>query len=110
MRDPNTSQTLEAQQAAALMVHELAHKLHLAASGAAGQPDRQPHHYPTFTSHGVHHQGPHCSTGVPTGTHLWATEAQEAASCTMWGSLKTITNFCPECQTALRKVDLHRGF
>ncbi len=110
MRDPNTDTILAADSAAALVIHELGHKLHLTATGARGQPDRQPHHYPTFTSHHVHHQGPHCSTGVPSGTPLWQDAAQTASTCTMWGSLKTIRLFCPECKTSLRKVDLSRGF
>jgi hypothetical protein len=110
MRDPNTGGVLSADKATALVIHELGHKLHLAAPGNDGQPDKQPHHYPSFDSHGVKHQGPHCSTGVASGTDLWDKAAQNAASCTMWGNLKGIKVFCSECQTALRKVDLSSGF
>jgi len=110
MRDPNTGAVLAADKATALMIHELGHKLHLAAPGNPGQPDRQPHHYPSFDTQGVKHQGPHCSTGVATGTDLWKPEAHSAASCTMWGALKGVKNFCSECQTSLRKVDLSSGF
>ncbi len=110
MRDPNTDAVLAADRAEALMIHELGHKLHLTAPGDAGQPDAQAHHYPTFTSHGVHHQGPHCSQGVAAGTDLWTDAAHNAASCTMWGALKTVTAYCTECKTTLRKVDLGSGF
>lgn len=109
MRDPNTDAILSSQQAQALMIHELGHKLHLAASGQAGQPDVQPHHYPTGHQ-GVNHVGPHCSHGVPSGTSLNTDAADTAADCTMWGALKTITTFCSECKTSLRKVDLGAGF
>jgi hypothetical protein len=110
MRDPNTDTVLAADQAEALMIHELGHKLHLAAAGDAGQPDRQAHHYPSFNSHGVQHQGPHCSQGVAAGADLWTDAAHDAATCTMWGSLKGITALCNECKTTLRKVDLGGGF
>jgi hypothetical protein len=109
MRDPNTDNILNATKAQALMVHELGHKLHLVAPGVAGQPDRQAHHYPTGQD-GTSHVGPHCSTGVAAGTLLNAPGAHTAASCTMWGALKTITTFCDECKTTLRKVDLGGGF
>jgi hypothetical protein len=109
MRDPNTDGVLSANQAEALMIHELGHKLHLVASGAAGQPDRQPHHYPTGQD-GTSHVGPHCSHGVPAGTSLNTPAATAAADCTMWGALEGFTNFCSECKTSLRKVDLAGGF
>ena len=109
MRDPNTDTVLSATRAEALMVHELGHKLHLAASGAAGQPDVQPHHYPTGHD-GTSHVGPHCSHGVPAGTNLNTRAARDASDCTMWGALKGITVFCSECKTSLRKVDLAGGF
>ncbi len=48
--------------------------------------------------------------GVAAGTDLWADAAHNAASCTMWGALKTITAYCNECKTTLRKVDLGAGF
>lgn len=111
MRDPNTDGILTAARAEALMVHELGHKLHVTARGDAGQPDQQAHHYPSFNAaNGVSHTGPHCSVGVAPGTDLWAAAAHSAATCTMWGALKTITNFCDECKTTLRKVDLGGGF
>jgi hypothetical protein len=109
MRDPNTDTVLSANLAEALMVHELGHKLHLAASGEAGQPDLQPHHYPTGHD-GTTHVGPHCSHGVPAGTNLNTDAAVAAADCTMWGSLEGVTAFCDECKTSLRKVDLAGGF
>jgi hypothetical protein len=69
------------------------------------------HHYPSFNAaNGVSHTGPHCSVGVAAGTDLWTTAAHNAATCTMWGALKTITSFCDECKTTLRKVDLGGGF
>jgi hypothetical protein len=110
MRDPNTGNVLSATQAEALMVHELGHKLHLAASGAAQQPDQQAHHYPSFNTNGVSHMGPHCSQGVAAGTNLWTSAAHTAATCTMWGALKQTTQFCDECKTSLRKVHLGSGF
>lgn len=110
MRDPNTDTILTAARAEALVIHELGHKLHLAASGEGGQPDQQAHHYPSFNTNGVQHQGPHCSVGVPAGTDLWTQAAQTAATCTMWGRLKGITAYCDECKTSLRKVDLSGGF
>jgi hypothetical protein len=111
MRDPNTDAILTAARAEALMVHELGHKLHLTAPGVGGQPDQQAHHYPTFNAaNGVSHMGPHCSVGVAAGTDLWTSAAHTAATCTMWGALKTITTFCDECKTTLRKVDLGGGF
>jgi len=64
----------------------------------------------TFDEHGVRHQGPHCSTGVASGTDLWKPAAQNAATCVMWGSLKTNVAYCPECCTSLRKMDLSAGF
>lgn len=109
MRDPNTNTLLTATRAQALMVHELGHKLHLAAPGVAGQPDQQAHHYPTGHQ-GTSHVGPHCSHGVPSGTLLNTTAASNASDCTMWGALKTLTAFCDECKTSLRKVDLSAGF
>ena len=109
MRDPNTDTVRSAVRAEALIVHELGHKLHLAASGEAGQPDVQPHHYPTRHD-GTNHVGPHCSHGVPAGTNLNTTAARDASDCTMWGALKGITALCSECKTSLRKVDLAGGF
>jgi hypothetical protein len=109
MRDPRSNAVLTATKAEALMVHELGHKLHLVASGESGQPDLQPHHYPTGHD-GTSHVGPHCSHGVPTGTNLNTTPARDAADCTMWGALKGVTLFCSECKTTLRKVDLAGGF
>jgi hypothetical protein len=109
MRDPNTDTVLSPTRAEALMVHELGHKLHLVASGEAGQPDLQPHHYPTRHD-GTTHVGPHCSHGVPAGTRLNTPEARRASDCTMWGALKGVTVFCDECKTSLRKVDLAGGF
>ena len=110
MRDPNTDGILTADQVAALVVHEVAHKLHLASSGSGSLPDVQPHHYPSFSTPRRTHTGPHCSTGVAAGTALDSDAAHTAATCTMWGSLKTIRQFCPECKTSLRKVDLSSGF
>jgi len=110
MRDPNTNGLLTTTKAQALVVHELGHKLHLAASGAANQPDKQSTYYPSFNSHGVKHQGPHCKDGVPSGTALWKKAAHNAASCTMWGSLKGIIKLCDKCKTTLRKVNLSGGF
>jgi hypothetical protein len=110
MRDPNTGNVLTADRAQALMIHELGHKIHLAAPGDAGQPDQQAHHYPSFNTNGVQHTGPHCSHGVPAGTDLWQPAAHSAATCTMWGALKTITTYCDECKTTLRKVNLGAGF
>lgn len=110
MRDPNTNTILAAERARALVIHELGHKLHLVAPGDGGQPDKQKHHYPSFNTNGVQHVGPHCSYGVPTGTSLWLPAAQTAAKCTMWGSLKGVVQFCDECKTSLRKIDIAGGF
>jgi hypothetical protein len=110
MRDPSTDSLLSATRAEALVIHEVGHKLHLTAPGDAGQPDRQANHYPSFNQHGVRHTGPHCKTGVAAGTDLWTDAAHNAASCTMWGSLKGVTAMCDECKTTLRKVDLSGGF
>jgi hypothetical protein len=109
MRDPNSDGILGSREAQALMIHELGHKLHLAASGESGQPDVQPHHYPTGHQ-GVNHVGPHCSHGVASGTNLNTDAAHNASDCTMWGALKDITTFCSECKTSLRKVNLADGF
>ncbi len=109
MLDPNTETVLTATKAEALMIHELGHKLHLAASGESGQPDLQAHHYPTGQD-GTNHVGPHCSHGVPTGTLLNTDAARDASDCTMWGALKGVTLYCSECQTTLRKVNLGGGF
>ena len=110
LRDPNTDSVLASNSALPLLVHELGHKLHLAASGSGDFPDKQPKYYPTFDEHGVRHQGPHCSTGVASGTDLWKPAAHNAATCVMWGSLKTNVAYCPECCTSLRKMDLSAGF
>ncbi len=110
MRDPNSDGILTAEQVAALVIHETAHKLHLTSRGTGNAPDKQPHHYPSFSTALRSHTGPHCSTGVPAGTALDSDAALAAATCTMWGALKTIRAFCPECQTTLRKVDLSTGF
>ena len=106
---PFTKTLLNPTKAAALMIHELGHKLHLASDGSGSLPDKQSHHYPTMTT-APWHQGPHCSTGVPASTALTTAAAQTAATCTMWGFLKTSKVFCPECKTSLRKVDLSAGF
>src|SRR6185503_9131427 len=71
LRDPNTDTVLASNSALPLLVHELGHKLHLTSDGSGQLPDKQPKHYPTFDEHGVRHQGPHCSTGVASGTDLW---------------------------------------
>lgn len=111
MRDPNTNAILAADKASALVIHELAHKLHLSSRGTGNAPDQQPHFYDSFTApNGRAHQGPHCSTGVPSGADLSTDASHTAATCTMWGSLKGIRLFCPECKTTLRKVDLSTGF
>jgi len=117
MRDPNTNSVLASAGALALVVHEVGHKLHLTSDGSGSLPDKQPHHYPSFSSlplpagyTGGMHQGPHCSTGVPAGTNVWDPAAHTAATCTMWGSLKQSAAYCPECLTVLRKVDLSGGF
>jgi hypothetical protein len=117
MRDPNTNGVLASGSALALVMHEVGHKLRLASDGSGDLPDKQPHHYPSFSSlplpsgyTGSMHQGPHCSTGVPAGTNVWDAAADGAATCTMWGKLKGITTYCPECLTVLRKVDLSGGF
>ncbi len=111
MRDPNTNTLLTPGQATALMVHELGHKLRLTSPGTdAIAPDQPPRYYSSFDKDGFKHTGPHCSTGVPTGKDLWTQEANDAATCTMWGSLKGIRNFCPECKTTLRKLNLTSGF
>lgn len=109
MFDPSTEAVLTPTMAEALMIHELGHKLHLAADGSSGQPDKQAHHYPTGHD-GTNHVGPHCSHGVPAGTRLNTTAAQNASDCTMWGALMGITLYCSECKTTLRKVDLAGGF
>ena len=109
MFDPQTEAVLTPTMAEALMIHELGHKLHLVADGSAGQPDLQAHHYPTGHD-GTDHVGPHCSHGVPAGTLLNTTAAQNASDCTMWGALMGITLYCSECKTTLRKVDLGGGF
>ena len=110
MHSPELDTLITAAEAQALIVHELGHKLHLTGRSQAGQPDRQRHHYGTFNSHGVHHVGDHCATGVPAGTALWRPQARAAATCTMWGALKGITTFCDECRQTLRKIDLGGGF
>ena len=110
MRDPGTDAILTAEKAAALTIHELGHKLHLTSNGSGSLPDQPAHFYPSFTTARRTHQGPHCSTGVPAGTALDSDAAHTAATCTMWGALKTTRLFCPECKTTLRKVDLSSGF
>ena len=109
MFDPQTEAVLTPAMAEALMIHELGHKLHLVASGAAGQPDLQAHHYPTGQD-GTDHVGPHCSHGVPAGTLLNTQAAIDSTDCTMWGALMGVTLYCSECKTSLRKVDLGTGF
>lgn len=110
MRDPNTDTILTPERIAALVIHELGHKLHLASPGGGNLPDRQPHHYPSFSTALRTHTGPHCSVGVPAGTALDSNAAHTAATCTMWGALKSTRLFCPECKTTLRKVDLSSGY
>ncbi|WP_418315445.1 hypothetical protein [Piscinibacter sakaiensis] len=110
LRDPNTDGILAAERVAALVIHELGHKLHLTSDGSGSLPDQQPHFYPSFNTNGVRHQGPHCSQGVPAGDDLWLRSSHNAATCTMWGALKQTRAFCSECQTTLRKVDLSSGF
>jgi hypothetical protein len=110
MRDPNTDTILAADRAAALAIHEIGHKLHLTSDGSGSLPDQMPHHYPSFNRNGREHVGPHCSTGVPAGTDVATQAAHDAATCTMWGALKQTRQYCPECQTTLRKVDLSSGF
>lgn len=118
-RDPNTNGggILPSVQAQALVVHELGHKLHLASDGSGNLPDKQAHHYPTFSTPAdavdaatMGHRGPHCSTGVSATDKIWSKAAHRAASCTMWGQLKSSTQYCPECLTSIRKVDLSGGF
>lgn len=109
MRNPSTGQLLIAERAQALVIHELGHKLHLAAEGERMQPDKQEHQYPTGKD-GVSHVGSHCSHGVPKADSLNTDAAHKSADCTMWGALKGISAFCPECQTSLRKISLGGGF
>lgn len=110
MHSPRTDAVSSGDVAQALVQHELGHALHLTSRGDSGEPDRPAHFYDTFNSHGVHHVGPHCKTGVPRGVHLWQPEARNAAACTMWGSVNVGKPFCSECKTTLRKVNLARGY
>lgn len=109
MRDPSTNELSSAKRAKALLIHEIGHKLHLTSDGSR-LPDKQKHHYPDFDAQGVKHTGNHCSTGVPEGMELWKTDAKKAATCNMWGSLTGNDNYCDECKTTLRKIDLSKGF
>ncbi len=110
MRSPGTNAILTAEKAAALAIHELGHKLHLTSDQSGNLPDQPQHHYPSFNTARRKHTGPHCSTGVPPDLELDSDDAHNAATCTMWGALKTTRLFCSECKTTLRKVDLSSGF
>lgn len=87
---------------AAIMVHEVGHKIGMV-PGPQGDHDldQQASYY---DAHG--HHGGHCHHGAPLVDYATVVPAT-APTCTMFGDTRTHTlRFCPDCLPSVRKLDV----
>jgi hypothetical protein len=80
------------------LIHEIGHQIGMVPDGEDLRLDKHAHFY---TEQG--HQGRHCGNGASYSGGAWSGNP----TCVMYGSSTAATSaFCPECEKAVRKVDL----
>ncbi len=90
------------EELSSVIVHELGHAMGLAANGDRTKTtERQPltpdagAHYYDHTTEETLSRGPHCRA-----------HSSKEFTCSMYGLVNEVNDFCPECAVALRKSDL----
>lgn len=102
--DAETGAVVPANEVMGVLVHEIGHKIGMVAGPQGSRAlDEQATYYD-----GRGHAGGHCHHGVarPLPANL-STTGGIAPDCTMFGDTRAATsNFCADCRTSLRKMDL----
>lgn len=99
----------------ATVMHEVGHKIGLAATGVGPVPDKTGdlYGYPKGSGDDRGHWGPHCANGAGWDGSKWS----GTPKCVMWGAngywdaaakkfVKRKAKFCPNCEKIIRKLDL----
>lgn len=99
----------------ATVMHEVGHKIGLAATGDGPVPDKTADLYghPKGKGDDRGHWGPHCANGAGWDGKKWS----GTPNCVMWGAngyydkaakkfVKRKSTFCPNCEKIIRKLDL----
>ena len=89
-------------------VHEVGHKVGMAAIGVGKSPDK--HNFLYGENRGVNdknHSGPHCENGATFSNNSWS----GTPKCVMFGAngvggAHAPKDFCPKCEPQVRKLDL----
>lgn len=90
-----------------VIVHEIGHKVQMASKGVNGSPDKIATHYDDSKGH----VGDHCYKGNAHGQVQYDADSDGTKStCVMYGSTNGKIAFCANCQPAVRKVDLTKGW
>ena len=88
------------------IIHEIGHKVGMVADGSGKLPDKVATHYS-----GKGHAGDHCYKGCAAGQATYATSANTAASqCVLFGTVNSKNAFCDNCEKAVKKLDISRGW
>lgn len=85
------------------MIHEIGHQVRMVSDGTGKKPDKVPTHY---TARG--HVGDHCHNGLALQDSFSAVSTGNI--CVMFGTITDQTEFCPDCSTAVKKMDLTDGW
>lgn len=95
-----------------VLIHELGHKIGMVSKSAGS------HQYNGLNSgrylydKSKGHVGEHCYFGCPDGQSRYDSDADVAnAKCVMYGATKkNLSKFCPDCDKAVRKLDISKGW
>jgi type VI secretion system secreted protein VgrG len=90
-----------------VIVHELGHKMGMAADGSRKLPDKTVSWYDDAKGH----RGNHCFYGLSATQARYDSDADLSGSkCVMYGATNDLSDFCVNCAPAVCKVDLSDGW
>jgi hypothetical protein len=90
-----------------VIVHELGHKMGMAADGSRKLPDKTVSWYDDAKGH----RGNHCFYGLSATQVRYDSSADLSRSkCVMYGATNDLSDFCVNCAPAVCKVDLSDGW
>lgn len=90
-----------------VIVHELGHKMGMAANGSGKLPDKTVSWYDDAKGH----RGNHCFYGLSATQARYDSDADvDGSKCVMYGATNDHSDFCVNCAPAVQKVDLSDGW
>ncbi|MBD8528854.1 MULTISPECIES: hypothetical protein [unclassified Massilia] len=99
--------TVDAKMQNEVIVHELGHKIGMAADGSGKLPDKTGSWYDDAKGH----RGDHCFHGLSATQTRYDSDADlNLSKCVMYGAANGLSDFCVNCAPAVRKVDLSDGW